>query len=49
MSLYSDWKCGALTDEEYWSMAGYEYARGDDLEPIEYGDAEEEDSYGDDL
>ena len=40
MSAYSDWKCGALTDEEYEYYASWE-VRGDDEEDYEE-DCEEE-------
>lgn len=30
MSAYSDWKCGALTDEEYWELSRMEYEGDDD-------------------
>lgn len=35
MSSYSDWRCGALTDEEYESV--YRHERGED-----HGEDEEE-------
>lgn len=34
MSAYSDWKCGALSDEEYKTISRME-ARMDNYEPIE--------------
>lgn len=31
MSAYSDWKCGALTDEEFYSLTARENRRDRDL------------------
>ena len=47
MSAYSDWKCGALTDEEYNSYCAWEEARDRYYEEREmydtaYDDGDEE-------
>ena len=42
MSNYSDWKCGALTDDEYRDMANWE-ARRDAYEEAKMYDEDSED------
>lgn len=48
MSAYSDWKCGALTDEEYESAMRWEH-RFDKDDFYDIDDNEEGDEYNDEL
>lgn len=41
MSVYSDWKCGALTYDEYRQEAEYEARRDEYLENEKCADEEE--------
>lgn len=38
MSAYSDWKCGALSDDEYAFCCAWEYARDKAAEEQMYAD-----------
>lgn len=42
MSAYSDWKCGALTDEEYTSACNREAAMDRAYEDLDFRDNEED-------
>ncbi len=42
MSAYSDWKCGALTYDEYRQEAAYEARRDEYCDHYEDADYEEE-------
>jgi hypothetical protein len=43
MSAYSDWKCGALSDDEYTFECNREAAMDKYYEEMMYDDCEEED------
>ena len=51
MSAYSDWKCGALSDEEYADYSAWEARRDKYLEDMMYedgpGDDEDEEDEDD--
>lgn len=43
MSAYSDWKCGAISEEEYNDYCRWEDARDRAYEPADYCDDYDED------
>ena len=46
MSAYSDWKAGALSDEEYRSLSRWEHA-GDNDYPEDYDDYDDDEDFED--